>query len=154
MHKKTTLNAIFLLSAEKTTRVEMMKNSGSGKNDEITTKWTHSDAKTNDNCNFWMNFNSLSDASFFPRPRIIHFCFGRNYFLMYEFFRLANTEKMNLVDIMNIAENKNSWMLFCCLLQTLFRFSFFFCCHNYVQLQFHKSMIYSYGLHFYSIRLP
>jgi hypothetical protein len=26
--------------------------------------------------------------------------------------------------------------------------------HNYVQLQFHKSMIYSYGLHFYSIRLP
>lgn len=27
-------------------------------------------------------------------------------------------------------------------------------CHNYVQLQFHKSMIYSYGLHFYSIRLP
>lgn len=29
---------------------------------------------------------------------------------------------------------------------------FIFRCHNYVQLQFHKSMIYSYGLHFYSIR--
>lgn len=33
-------------------------------------------------------------------------------------------------------------------------FCIIFCCHNYVQLQFHKSMIYSYGLHFYSIRLP
>jgi hypothetical protein len=52
------------------------------------------------------------------------------------------------VNIMNIVQN-----LFCCASWKNSNFFRWSPLDNYVQLQFHKSMIYSYGLHFYSIRL-
>lgn len=89
-----------------------------------------------------MNFNSL----FFSSARIIFF--GRNYFLMYEFFSALFDWPTRKIKTQRIAEKKVRRISFGCASSNLvFR-------HNYVQLQFHKSMIYSFGLHFYSIRLP
>lgn len=95
--------------------------------------------------------------------------FGRNYFLMYEHFFLffllsardwpkIGEKKTGKSSEFNEKRSKfvllrgscNSF-LFPFLYLSLSSTQFFFSCHNYVQLQFHKSMIYSYGLHFYSI---
>lgn len=89
-----------------------------------------------------MNFNSPARV-FSPSTRIIFF--GRNYFLIYELFsRLADTKTREP----SCWKKNTSHRVFCYVASLGASFSG----HNYVQLQFHKSMIYSYGLHFYSIR--
>lgn len=87
---------------------------------------------------------------FFPQDYIF---FDRNYFLMYDsiFFRCSDWPTWKKPSEYN--EYRSKFVLLRLLKKSSF-FSFGASLDNYVQLQFHKSMIYSYGLHFYSIRMP